>query len=56
MKDRVYLRAFEPEDYMAIAKWRNDREIAEKLGGGFLTSPQLAKRNGWKTQSSKAVM
>ncbi len=56
MNSRIYLRAFEPEDYETIVKWRNDREIAEKLGGGFLTSPLLAKRNGWKIQSSKAVM
>ncbi len=36
MKNRVYLRAFEPDDYQKIVKWRNDREIAEKLGGVFL--------------------
>lgn len=35
MNNRIYLRAFEPEDYKAIVNWRNDREIAEKLGGGI---------------------
>lgn len=36
MNKRIYLRAFEPEDYLTIVKWRNDREIAAKLGGVFL--------------------
>lgn len=35
MNRRIYLRAFEPEDYKIIVKWRNDRDIAEKLGGGY---------------------
>lgn len=35
MNSRIYLRAFEPEDYKTIVKWRNDREIAKKLGGGY---------------------
>lgn len=35
MNKRIYLRAFEPEDYLTIVKWRNDREIAAKLGGGI---------------------
>lgn len=35
MNNRIYLRAFEPEDYKVIVNWRNDREIAEKLGGGY---------------------
>lgn len=35
MNNRIYLRAFEPEDYKTIVKWRNDREIAKKLGGGI---------------------
>jgi len=26
-KIRVYLRAFEPEDYLLLYKWRNDDEI-----------------------------
>lgn len=38
MNRRIYLRAFEPEDYKTIVKWRNDREIVENffLGGYFL--------------------
>ncbi len=38
MKNRVYLRAFEPEDYKEIVKWRNDREIVERLGALLLHS------------------
>ena len=30
---RVYLRAFEPEDYKTSIKWRNDDEIWQQLGG-----------------------
>lgn len=30
---RVYLRAFEPEDYKTSIKWRNDDEIWNHLGG-----------------------
>ena len=30
---RVYLRAFEPEDYKTSIKWRNDDEIWNQLGG-----------------------
>lgn len=56
MNKRIYLRAFEPEDYLTIVKWRNDREIAARLGGGFLSSLLLAKRNGWKIPSSTVVM
>lgn len=57
MNNRIYLRAFEPEDYKAIVNWRNDREIAEKLGGGvFLTSQQNEKRNGSSIRFSVMVM
>jgi len=35
MNRQIYLRAFEPEDYKTIVNWRNDREIAQKLGGGY---------------------
>lgn len=30
---RVYLRAFEPEDYKTSIKWRNDDQIWSQLGG-----------------------
>lgn len=35
MNRQIYLRAFEPEDYKVIVSWRNDREIAQKLGGSI---------------------
>lgn len=56
MNNRIYLRAFEPEDYKTIVNWRNDREIAEKLGGVFLTSQQNEKRNGSSIRFSVMVM
>lgn len=31
--NRIYLRAFEPEDYKISIKWRNDDGIWEMLGG-----------------------
>ena len=33
MKNRLYLRAFEPDDYKTIIKWRRDEEINSMLGG-----------------------
>lgn len=36
MESRVYLRAFEPQDYVTIVKWRNDRDVALNLGGLLL--------------------
>lgn len=33
MQKKVYLRAFEPEDYKTTISWRNDPEITDKLGG-----------------------
>lgn len=33
MEARVYLRAFEPEDYKTSVEWRNDDEIWSMLGG-----------------------
>ena len=33
MNKRVYLRAFEPDDYKTTIKWRNDDEIKSMLGG-----------------------
>ncbi|MDD3567447.1 MAG: GNAT family protein [Bacteroidales bacterium] len=32
---RVYLRALELEDYSVFAKWRNDRELTDRLGGNI---------------------
>lgn len=31
--NRVYLRAFEPDDYLVSVAWRNDDEIWSQLGG-----------------------
>lgn len=57
MNRQIYLRAFEPEDYKTIVNWRNDREIAQKLGGGvFLTFLPNAKRNGYSIQFTDTVM
>lgn len=33
MASRLYLRAFEPEDYKTIIKWRRDEEINNMLSG-----------------------
>lgn len=33
MLNRVFLRAFEPDDYKTIIKWRRDNEINSMLGG-----------------------
>lgn len=36
MSKRVYLRAFEPEDYKTTIKWRNNQLITSQLGGANL--------------------
>ena len=33
MSKRIYLRAFELEDYKTTHKWRNDNDVVDKLGG-----------------------
>ena len=33
MESRIFLRAFEPEDYKISVEWRNDDEIWSMLGG-----------------------
>lgn len=33
-RKQVYLRAFEPDDYLTSIAWRNDDEIWSQLGGG----------------------
>ncbi|MDR1055980.1 MAG: GNAT family N-acetyltransferase [Prevotellaceae bacterium] len=35
MRRSVFFRAFEPEDYVLINKWRNDPEIQKMTGGIF---------------------
>lgn len=34
MSNRIYLRAFEPEDYKITINWRNNPLINSQLGGG----------------------
>ena len=33
MQTRIYLRAFELDDYKTTIAWRNDKEVSDKLGG-----------------------
>jgi len=41
----VYLRAFEPDDYLKINKWRKDPEISKYLGGNvFFVSAEREKK------------
>lgn len=47
MNSSIYLRAFEPEDYKAIVKWRNDREISDKLGGGGISYFSAEREKKW---------
>ena len=35
MTTKVYLRAFEPNDYLQINKWRNDRKLQELTAATF---------------------
>jgi RimJ/RimL family protein N-acetyltransferase len=43
---RIYLRAFELEDFKLINKWRNDSEITKYLGGNvFLVSSEREKKS-----------
>jgi RimJ/RimL family protein N-acetyltransferase len=48
---RIYLRAFEPEDYVLINKWRNDEEIYRSLGGN-LNFVSLAREKNWVQSKS----
>lgn len=44
--NRVYLRAFEPDDYKTTIEWRNNPRITNQLGGGISMYQKHAKRNG----------
>lgn len=46
MSNRIYLRAFEPEDYKTTIKWRNNPLITSQLGGGKYLSLRQERRNG----------
>lgn len=42
---KVYLRAFEMEDFKILTKWRNDRDITSSLGGNyFFVSSEREKK------------
>lgn len=40
MSNRIYLRAFEPEDYKTTIKWRNNPLMTIQLGGKYLSLRQ----------------
>lgn len=46
MQSLVYLRAFEPNDYLTSIKWRNDDQIWLLLGGASFMYQVATKRNG----------
>jgi RimJ/RimL family protein N-acetyltransferase len=50
-KFRVYLRAFEPEDYTLTIKWRNDEGITKALAGNRFFVSQ-AKEKKWVEEKS----
>lgn len=55
---RIYLRAFEPDDYLLISKWRNDPETSSLLvGNHYYVSQEREKK--WvidkSTMDSKSV-
>lgn len=52
MQNRIYLRAFEPDDYKTTIEWRNNPLITNKLGGGIYMFHRHGKRNGLKILSS----
>ncbi|SDB81152.1 GNAT family N-acetyltransferase [Williamwhitmania taraxaci] len=46
MEDRVYLRAFEVDDYILINRWRRDPEIIKYLAGNvFFVSSEREKKS-----------
>lgn len=46
MQNRIYLRAFEPDDYKTTIEWRNNPLITNQLGGGICMFHRHGKRNG----------
>ena len=46
MQNRVYLRAFEPDDYKTTIGWRNNPLITSQLGGGTYLFLKHARRSG----------
>jgi RimJ/RimL family protein N-acetyltransferase len=43
-KIRVYLRAFEPDDYILLHKWRNDEETIKYFSGTFRFTSTLNEK------------
>lgn len=41
---RVYLRAFEPDDYLIIHQWRQDKDISRNYGGVPVFSSSLNEK------------
>jgi len=55
-KIRVYLRAFEPEDYLLLHKWRNDDDIAHYFSGTIRFTSTLNEKNGLKKRFLIKIM
>ena len=49
----MYLRAFEPEDYLLLHKWRNDDDIAHYFSRTMRYTSTLNEKNGWKKDFDK---
>lgn len=47
---RVYLRAFEPDDYKTSIQWRNDADVTNQLGGVKSMYLKVLKKSGWRLQ------
>ena len=45
---RVYLKAFEPDDYKTTIKWHNDNEIWNMVGGTKYFVSMEYEKNGLK--------
>jgi RimJ/RimL family protein N-acetyltransferase len=48
---RIYLRAFEPDDYRLISAWRHDDEVTNLLGGNHFFVSQ-AREKQWVEDKS----
>ena len=46
MQQRVYLRAFELDDYKTTIEWRNNPAVTNQLGGVNCMFQRHARRNG----------
>ena len=55
MQTRIYLRAFEPDDYKTTTKWRKDKQIMDMLGGVTCMFRRQEKGNGLKIPFSNRL-